>query len=51
MTPLQIIEQRVSVLKTQRDNETITQNVQMYEFAIMQLERIAEMIKANTVKA
>lgn len=50
MTPLQIIEQRVSVLKRQRDNETIAQNVQMYEFAIMQLERVLELIKANTVK-
>lgn len=50
MTPQQIIEQRISVLKTQRDNETLTQNVQMYEFAIRQLERTLEMIEANTIK-
>ena len=45
--PIEIIEQRIAVLKKQKSNETMQQNIQMYEFAIRQLKQMVEIIKIN----
>ena len=48
MHSLKIINSRIDTLKAQRDNDTMPQNVQLYEFAIRQLELVK---KAVEVKA
>lgn len=45
MTALELIQKRIEVLKTQQESDTIPQNIQMYEFAIRQLERVKELIE------
>ena len=40
MEVLNIIQNRIDTLKTQQDSDTMPQNVQMYEFAIRQLELV-----------
>ena len=45
MTALEIIQNRLDALKTQQKNDTMPQNIQMYEFAIRQLERVKELIE------
>ena len=45
MEVLDIIQNRIDTLKTQQDSDTMPQNVQMYEFAIRQLELVKESIE------
>ena len=48
MHTLEIIQNRIDTLKTQRDNDTMPQNVQLYEFAIRQLELVKKAVEVKS---
>lgn len=43
----EIIQERIKVLKLQRDNEELPQNVMSINFAINELERVLAKIERN----
>ena len=45
MEVLDIIQNRIDVLNLHQANDTMPQNVQLYEFAIRQLELVKESIE------
>lgn len=45
MDAIKIIQSRIDVIKVQQGNETNQQNIQMMEYAILQLERMIELIE------